>query len=308
MATIADGPAKSAGVQVGGQAAAAILARRANDRFGDIVLYECSGIPPAPGEFEPDAGCPTTPTSPQPVDVRVGRIVPFTYVNANAFRPAGPDPLTSSAYTEDFNATREYGGRDSTVRTAEQSDVAYFWSENPYVHWNRNLVRLAVSSGMSLRDAARFFAMVHTTAADAIIAGFEAKYFYTSWRPRTAIPLADTDGNPDTEADAAWKPLLSVNHPDYPSGHGFWSSAVLEAVNAFFGASKMTWTIATSKTAVPQLVQTERTYEHLNAVMHEVTNARVWAGLHWRHSVRHGAQIGRHVAAHVSRHFFRPVE
>jgi hypothetical protein len=80
MATIADGPAKSAGVQVGGQAAAAILARRANDRFGDIVLYECSGIPPAPGEFEPDAGCPTTPTSPQPVDVRVGRIVPFTYV------------------------------------------------------------------------------------------------------------------------------------------------------------------------------------------------------------------------------------
>jgi hypothetical protein len=308
MATIADGPAKSAGVLVGGQAAAAILARRANDRFGDIVLYECSGIPPAPGEFEPDAGCPTTPASPQPVDVKVGRIAPFTYVDADAFRPAGPDPLTSSAYTEDFNETREYGARDSAVRTAEQSDVAYFWSENPYVHWNRNLVRLAVSRGLSLRDAARFFAMVHTTAADAIIAGFEAKYFYGSWRPRTAIPLADTDGNPDTEADAFWKPLLTVNHPEYPSGHGFWSSAVLEAVNAFFGSNKVRWTIATSKTAVPQLVQTQRTYEHLNAVMREVTNARVWAGLHWRHSIRHGAQIGRHVAAHVSRHFFRPVE
>jgi hypothetical protein len=83
---------------------------------------------------------------------------------------------------------------------------------------------------------------------------------------------------------------------------------VLEAVNAFFGSNKVRWTIATSKTAVPQLVQTERTYEHLNAVMREVTNARVWAGLHWRHSIRHGAQIGRHVAAHVSRHFFRPVE
>jgi hypothetical protein len=78
-------------------------------------------------------------------------------------------------------------------------------------------------------------------------------------------------------------------------------------VNAFFGTNKVAWTIATSKAAVPQLVQTERTYEHLNALIHEVTNARIWAGLHWRHSMRHGAQIGRHVAAHVSRNFFRSV-
>lgn len=308
MAGIADGPAKSAGIQVGAQAAAAILARRADDGFGNVVLYECSGIPPAIGEFEPDTGCPTSSTSPQPVDVKIGRIVPFTYANADAFRPSGPDPLTSSAYAEDFLETREYGRRDSSVRTAEQTDVAYFWSENPYVHWNRNLVGLATANALTLRDTARFFAMVHTTAADAIIAGFEAKYFFKTWRPRTAIPLADLDGNPDTEADTTWRPLLSVNHPEYPSGHGFWSSALLEAVNAFFGSQKVTWTITTSKTAVPQLVETERTYKNLNAVMREVTNARVWAGLHWRHSIRHGAQIGRHVAAHVSRNFFRPVE
>lgn len=99
-----------------------------------------------------------------------------------------------------------------------------------------------------------------------------------------------------------------MNHPEYPSGHGFWSSAVVEAVRAFFGSNKVSWTITTSKTAVPALVQTDRTYEHLNLLMKEIGDARVWAGLHWRHSVHHGAQIGRRVAALVAKRYFRPLE
>ena len=31
-----------------------------------------------------------------------------------------------------------------------------------------------------------------------------------TWRPVTAIPLADTDGNPSTEADPAWLPLINT--------------------------------------------------------------------------------------------------
>jgi hypothetical protein len=308
LAAIADGPAKTAGIVVGEQAAATMLTLRADDGFGNVVLYECRAIPPAPGEFEPDTGCPTVPSAPQPADVKVGWVMPFTLTDASRYRPDGPDPLTSSAYAEDFTETRDYGRRDSTVRSAEQTDIAYFWAEHPYVHWNRNLVGLAISSGLTTRETARFFAMVHTAAADAVIAGFEAKYFYSAWRPRTAIPGADTDGNPDTDADATWKPLLSVNHPEYPSGHGFWSSAVLEAVAAFFGKNKVTWTIMTSKAAVPALVQTERTYDHVNTLMREIADARVWAGLHWRHSLQHGAQIGRRVAAHVTKHYFQPVQ
>ena len=53
-----------------------------------------------------------------------------------------------------------------------------------------------------MRRTARLFAMVHTAASDAIIAGFEAKYHYRAWRPRTAIPEAELDGNPDTAGDA----------------------------------------------------------------------------------------------------------
>lgn len=302
LAGIPNGQAKSDGVEVGEAAATAMLTSRANDGFGNVVLYQCSSNPPPAGEFEPNGGCST-----QPVDVKVAQIVPFTFSDPNQFRPDGPDPLTSNAYADDFIETRDYGRADSIFRSPEQTDIVHFWAEHAYVHWNRNLISLAISRGLSLRDTARLFAMVHTAAADAIIAGFEAKYYYATWRPRTAIPRADTDGNPDTDADPTWIPLLTVNHPEYPSAHGFWSTAVTDVVASFFGTNKVTWTIGTPHSAVPQVIQTERTYYSLNALMREIDDARVWAGLHWRHSMRNGDQIGRKVASHVVRNFFRPI-
>jgi hypothetical protein len=294
------------GVRVGQQAAAAMLALRASDRFGNVVPYACSGTPTAIGEFVPDSGCPTGPGAAQPVDVNVGGIAPFTLKDAAVFRPAGPDPLASKSYARDFAETRDMGGAASTLRSAEQTDVAWFWAENPYVHWNRNLMALAQAKGLSMRRTARLFAMAHTAAADAIIAGFEAKYHYRAWRPRTAIPRADRDGNPDTAGDPGWRPLISLNHPEYPSGHGFWSTAVIGSVAAFFGTLRVDWTVTTSKAAVPALVKTERTYRNLIELLAEIGNARVWAGLHWRHALRDGALIGGRVAAHVQWHHFQP--
>jgi len=163
-----------------------------------------------------------------------------------------------------------------------------------------------LASNLDARDTARMFAMVHTAVSDAIIIGFEAKYRYAAWRPRTAIPQADADGNPRTDADPSWRPLLSVNHPEYPSGHSFYSTAVTEAVAQFFGTSEVPWTIVTSKEAVPQLVRTERAYNSLGALMDDVTNARVWFGLHYRNTMREGAEFGGRVARHVLGGYFRP--
>jgi hypothetical protein len=301
LAAIPEGPRKSAGVQVGEQASAALLALRAGDGFDDVVPYFCSMVPPPVGEFVPNTGCPTLPTDPQPVDVKLGKIRPFTYDDPGRFRPSGPNEPTSDAYAEDFVETRDYGRVDSALRTPAQTEVAYFWSEHPYVFWNRNLVALAVRNNLGVREAARYFALVYTTTSDAVIAGFEAKYHYTYWRPRTAIPAADDDGNPETPADAAWTPLLQVNHPEYPSGHGFWSGALTDAVGRYFGTRSVRWTLEAS---VPQVAQKQRSYRDLDEVMREVVNARIWAGLHWRQSMRHGEQIGRAVARHVSKHYF----
>lgn len=99
-----------------------------------------------------------------------------------------------------------------------------------------------------------------------------------------------------------------MNHPEYPSGHGFWSAAVTDAVGAYFQTSLLTWTLTTSRTAVPAIVRTERTYDNLNTLMREIGDARVWAGLHWRHAIQDGMKIGRRVAAHVGKHYFKPVK
>jgi hypothetical protein len=148
-----------------------------------------------------------------------GGFEPFAAtIEPSWFRPDGPDPLTSDAYTADFIEARDYGRATGTFRTPEQTDIAYFWSEHSFVHWNRNLIQLVADYGLTVRETARLLAMVYTASADALIAGFEAKYFYTFWRPRTAIPRADTDGNPDTDPDPTWAPLLTVNHPRGGSG------------------------------------------------------------------------------------------
>jgi PAP2 superfamily len=299
MATIPAGAAKDEGVNVGTAAANVVVALRANDGMTNVVLYACSADPGPAGEFEPDGGCDT-----QPAGANVGQIHPFTFTKPARFRPGGPNPLTSNAYIEDFVETRDFGRSDSIIRSPEQTDIAYFWQA---VDTHRGLTDLAISRSLDVRDTARFFAMVYTAAADANITGFEAKYFYRSWRPRTAIPRADADGNPDTDADPTWKPLITVNHPEYPSAHSYSTTAITDTVARFFGTNKVIWTLTASRTAIPQLVQTERTYYNLNALMREIYDARVWAGLHWRHSMLNGAQIGRKVSKYVSDNFFLPV-
>ena len=300
LAGIPDGQAKTDGFAVGTAAAGAMLALRANDGFDAVVPYTCSAVPPPYGEFEPNAGCGT-----QPVDTKIGQVTPFTYGDPADFLPRGPDRFRTGRWVGDYNETKDYGRADSTRRTAEQTDIAYFWSEHGYVHWNRNLNSLAIAQGLGTLDTARLLAMAHTAAADAVIAGFYAKYAFRFQRPRTAIPRAAEDGNSGTEPDATWTPLLTVNHPEYPSAHGFWSTALTDAVARFFGTRDLIWTITTSQAAVPQLVQTQRTYTGLNQVMAEIDDARVWAGLHWRNSMKDGGELGARVAGHVLKQHFR---
>lgn len=306
MAGIADGGAKTGGVLVGRQAAEGLLARRMDDGFDAEVRYACSATPTPPGEFEPEGGCPDDTGDPQPADVQVGQIRVFALRRPEMYRVSAPVPMLSSSYLHDFVETRDYGRRDSALRTPEQTDIAHFWSEHPYVHWNRNLIGLARSRALDTLEAARFFAMVHTAVSDAVILGFEAKYRYAAWRPRTAIPRADEDGNPWTPGDATWAPLLAVNHPEFPSGHAFWSGALLGVVATYFGTVDVPWTIVTSKEAVPALMAPERSYKDLVTMLAEIGNSRIWAGLHFREAVAQAELLAARVVKHVTTKHFQP--
>jgi hypothetical protein len=299
LASIPDGPAKTNGIAVGEQVAQAILAWRANDGFDaqcnppndTRACFEQP--PPGPGVFEPYP-------APPPVDVKLKQVRPLTLTSNDQFRPDGPNPLTSAEYAKDFNEVKAYGRLDSPVRTPEQTEVARFWSENTAVQWPRTQRDLALEKGLSLAQTARMLALAEVASADALLACFDAKYHYLSWRPRLAIRRADTDGNPATETDSNWEPLLVVNHPEYPSAHGCGTAAVADALASFFGTDKVAFGMSSTVTG------TTHHFDRFKNAAKEVYDARTWAGLHFRNSTMEGAWIGRKVGRYVAADFFRP--
>ena len=226
MGTIADGQAKTDGRQVGSAVAAEIMLLRADDGLGNAVPYVQPT--PGPGVFEPVA--PTT-----PVDVVLTQVQPFTFDSPSAFRPNGPNSLMSGEYAADFNEVKAYGRSDSAVRTPEQTQSVMFWAENTFVQWSRTVRLLAEERGLDVRESARLLGFMHVATADAMITCFEAKYYFSFWRPFHAIRRADTDGNHATMPEATWTSLLVVNHPEYPSGHACFTGAVTEALKIYFG-------------------------------------------------------------------------
>ena len=128
------------------------------------------------------------------------RVLPLALEYASQFRPDGPPALRSGEYAQDFNEVKDLGRIDSSVRSAEQTAVALFWTDHDIPQWNRNLLRLADARGLTAIETARMLAMAHVAGGDAMIGCFDAKYHYLSWRPLHAIHRADTDGNPHTVA------------------------------------------------------------------------------------------------------------
>ncbi len=289
MASIPDGAAKDGGKAVGAAAAAGMLAMRTGDHFDDVVPYVQPT--PGPGVFEPIAATP-------PVDTKLPFVRPFTYGSPSDYRPGGPLELTSKRYARDVAEVQEVGRVNSTTRTAEQTETVRFFTDQTFVQYSRALRGLVNAQGLDLRESARLLGYVHVSTADTMIACWEAKYYYYFWRPNHAIQRADTDGNPATSPEPGWLPLITGNHPEYPSGHASFTAAVTSALRNYFGTKHVPFVLTST------VVGTTRTYESLDDLVTDVENARVWGGLHFRttmtQSAKHFTQIARHIGR---RHF-----
>jgi hypothetical protein len=221
---------------------------------------------------------------------------PFALTSQSQFRPEPPIALTGEQWAADYNEIKDLGGKTSTKRSAQQTEDARFWlitgpqSADPIVR------QLAMKKEMSVLDCARFMALVAVAAADAGIAVFDAKYHYDFWRPLTAIRNGDIDDNPATERDATWQPIDNTPmHPEYPCAHCIISGAVAAAVEAALGTAEIPEVSMTSPTA-PGV--THR-WTNIRAYNEEVSHARIWAGFHYRFSVRVGQDMGRKVGRYV---------
>jgi len=174
------------------------------------------------------------------------------------------------------------------------------------LQWNRAWRALSVAKNLGLADNARYFAMLATASADALIACWDAKYFYNFWRPVTAIRAGDTDGNSETAPDPAWIGLIiTPNHPEYPAAHSCFSGASTETLNYLFGTDEVGFSMDSN---VAGVVSPVRTYDRLSDALEEVLDARIYGGMHYRNSTRIGAHVGKQVSRFTTRHFFRPAK
>jgi hypothetical protein len=187
---------------------------------------------------------------------------------------------------------------DSAVRTAEQTQTVRFFTDQTFVQYNRALRGLVNALGLDLRESARLLGYVHVSTADTMIACWEAKYYYYFWRPNHAIQRADTDGNPATSPDPTWLPLVTGNHPEYPSGHACFTAAVTASLRNYFGTKHVP--IAISSTVVGMT----RIYQSLDDLVSDVENARVWGGLHYRTTMTESAKHFKQIARDIGRRHF----
>src|SRR5262249_47652514 len=211
-----------------------------------------------------------------------------------------PPALTSRVWARNFNLTKDYGALNSTVRSVQQTEIGKFWTDDAAAQYSRAFRRLVTSEHLNTAESARLAAMYSVVASDSVTACMNAKYHFAFWRPYTAIHDADTDGNAATVPDPNWVPLAPTpGHPEYPAAHGCATETIMDAVAAFCETDEITYSVDSVVTA------TTHTFESFDDVVTEVDNARIYGGMHYRHSVKEGNRLGRKVAEHILKRFFR---
>src|SRR5262249_27429232 len=155
-------------------AADRIVALRANDGRNAPILFT---QPPGPGVWRP------TPPGFLPMAAPwLGFVTPLLVSSNTQFAPSRPPPaLTSARDTRDFNEVKELGSATSTVRTADQTNTARFFSGNALVQFNAALRDQITVRHLDIAAAARLGAAIDMSVDDVLMTVWRAKYVYGFW-------------------------------------------------------------------------------------------------------------------------------
>ncbi|MEZ0309729.1 MAG: vanadium-dependent haloperoxidase [Ramlibacter sp.] len=293
LANVAQGTARTSGIELGEKAATAVIAARADDQAA-AAASDRYRPHAAPGAYVPTAA---------PAVTQWPQRKPWLMTKADQFRPEPPPALNSATWTRDYNEIKAIGSKTSTVRTAEQTEMARFWEYSLPAIYNGVLRSVAQMPGRSAAQNARLFAAASQAMDDGLIAVFDAKYYYNFWRPTTAVRNGEFDGNPATEGDTGWSSLIDAPlHPEYPSAHSILAAAVGAVLQAELGSAPTPTLTTTSPTAKGAA----RSWTKVDDFVKEVGNARIYEGIHFRTSTEVGAKMGKQVGELAAQRFARP--
>jgi len=293
----------AAGVAWGQTVADAIWAWRLTDGFAPPPppfegVLGIVGTPAAVGYWRP-----TPPLNAPGAGVQLATMTPWVLVRASQFRLPPPYALNSAQYVADLNETKTMGAFSGSPRTADQSELALFWQSNTPLTWDRVAAQISAERGLSFHENVYLFTLLNVTMADAVIACWDSKYRYSFWRPITAI----REGLTPADADPMWEPWLDFfkpgtpAFPEYPSAHASISGSAAFVLASIFGDN-------TSFTVTSESRPGSRSFSSFSSAVSEISDARVFGGIHFRTSCDLGNTLGRAVANFVATHAMRPLE
>lgn len=295
---VKEGDAKARGLALGEEAARAVVAKRSDDGAAKDPM----------GKIEPSQK-PGVYQAVPPFDIVFAphweQVKPFSLQSKSQFRVASHPALNSETYTKAFAEVKEFGKKVSATRSKDQTAFAKFWYEFSEAGWNRVARKAVQLKKLNMLEAARLFALVDMALADAYIAGWDSKFHYNFWRPYTAIQMADKDGNPLTQPEAAWEPC-EVTPPvqDYPSTHSALGNAAATVLAKLLGDH--TAFTMTSPTAFPE--GTTRSFRSFSQAAKENAESRVMAGIHFRFSCDAGLDLGAKVGEWTVENSLKPLK
>jgi hypothetical protein len=284
------GPSIEAGKRLGKAAAAAVVAKRANDGSANKEPY-VQGTAAGKYRFTAPFKFAAAP--------HWRKVTPFALTSPSQFRTAAAPALTSEAYRRDFDEVKRVGGKAAgNARTKDETNYAAFWYEFSDTGWNRVARVVSERNKQDLWDRARTFALLNMAMADAYIAGWDSKYHYNFWRPVTAIQLAVQDGNANTAPEPSFDPLLVTPPvPDMPSTHSALGMAAATVLAGAFGRDQVPFSFA-SPSALPE--NPVRSFRSFSEAARENADSRVKAGLHFRFATTAGLELGHQIGHYVT--------
>jgi membrane-associated phospholipid phosphatase len=294
------GAGLNAGLELGRSVADKIVALRSDDKSARAKAKYAPKL--GPGVWEP-----TPPGRREALYPEWGNVTCFCIKPGTQYKPEGPPALNSPRYTAAFNEVKTLGGMKSDKRTDEQTQIALFWADNagtatPPGHWNEIAQSVARQRGTTLVENARLFALLNMSLCDAGVLCWVLKFTYGFWRPSTAIHRAGDDGNPDTQPDTDWEPLLETPpFPTYTSGHSTFSAAGASALANFFGTDKIRFT--TTSDGLPGV---KRSFDGFWAAAEEAGMSRIYGGIHYSFDNTDGLMTGRVLGTYVFRNYLQP--
>jgi PAP2 superfamily len=293
LVKVTDPGVRASSTALGQRVAAGILALRASDGWDAPNLWKPATTP---GVYIPTS---------LPIGWGWGKVTPWLLERGDQFDPGSPPPLTSAEWARDYNEIKSLGGRASTARTAQQTETALFWTPTGPTLYLAATRGLADVPGRSLVQNARLLALVSMALADSYIAVFGAKYSYNFWRPITAVRDGDIDQNDATAPDPGWESLIDTPlHPEYPCAHCINAGAAGAVLEREFGTGRVRGLRVTSAGAP----NAPHSWNKISDFIDEVSNARVWGGVHFRNSTVVGTAMGRKIGELAWEKALRPLK